>query len=69
MGDERFVTETNLFMGPWYRRSPYFEGTIAAGAKSLSAPADQPYGDRNAGVEDPFGNQWYIGTHINDVGM
>jgi len=46
-----------------------YNRAIAAGAKSLSAPADQPYGDRNAGVEDPFGNQWYIGTHINDVGM
>jgi uncharacterized glyoxalase superfamily protein PhnB len=36
---------------------------MAAGATSLSAPIDQPYGDREAGVEDPGGNQWYIGTH------
>ena len=34
MGADRFATETTLFMGPWYRRSPYFEGTIAAGAKA-----------------------------------
>jgi glycine cleavage system aminomethyltransferase T len=34
MGSERFTTETKLFMGPWYRRSPYFEGTVAAGAKA-----------------------------------
>jgi len=30
-------------------------------------PADQFYGDRNAGVEDEAGNQWWIGTHIEDV--
>ncbi|MBV9074798.1 MAG: hypothetical protein JOZ10_14305 [Acidobacteria bacterium] len=30
-------------------------------------PADQFYGDRNAGVEDAEGNQWWIGTHVEDV--
>lgn len=40
-----------------------YERAMAAGARSLSAPIDQPYGDREAGVEDPGGNQWYIGTH------
>ncbi len=25
------------------------------------------YGDRNAGVKDPFGITWWIGTHIEDV--
>jgi glycine cleavage system aminomethyltransferase T len=34
MGDERFTTETKLYMGPWYRRSPYFEATVRAGAKA-----------------------------------
>jgi uncharacterized glyoxalase superfamily protein PhnB len=46
-----------------------YERAIKAGAKSLSAPADQPYGDRNAGVEDPFGNQWYIATRVKDMQM
>ena len=41
-----------------YRRA------IAAGAVSLSEPADQPYGDRLAGVQDFCGNLWYIATHI-----
>lgn len=45
----------------WYRRA------MQAGAKSLMEPADQFYGDRNAGVEDPEGNYWWIGTHIEDV--
>jgi PhnB protein len=43
-----------------YRRA------VRAGAVSQSAPADQPYGDRVAGVTDPFNNVWYIGTHIRD---
>jgi len=40
---------------------------MAAGGISLMAPADQFYGDRNAGVQDPSGNKWYIATHIEDV--
>jgi uncharacterized glyoxalase superfamily protein PhnB len=40
---------------------------LEAGGISLSPPADQPYGDRNAGVKDPFGNEWYIATHVKDV--
>lgn len=35
---------------------------MAAGARSLIAPTDMPYGDREADVTDPFGNNWYIGT-------
>ena len=44
-----------------YRRA------IEAGAKSLREPADQPHGDRMGGVEDAFGNQWWIATHVEDV--
>jgi uncharacterized glyoxalase superfamily protein PhnB len=35
---------------------------MAAGAQTLIAPIDMPYGDREADVTDPFGNNWYIGT-------
>lgn len=42
---------------------------LQAGGTSISAPADQPYGDRNAGVKDPFGNEWYIATHVKDVAL
>lgn len=41
-----------------YRRA------MEAGAVSISAPADQPYGDRYAGVIDPQGNYWYLAAHI-----
>jgi PhnB protein len=44
-----------------------YSRVLAAGATSISAPADQPYGDRTAGVKDVFGNQWYLATHIRDV--
>jgi PhnB protein len=44
-----------------YRRA------LAAGATSISEPADQPYGDRSGAVKDAFGNQWYVATHIRDV--
>lgn len=44
-----------------------YQRALAAGAKSLGEPTDQEYGDRNAAVEDVFGNQWYIATHIRDV--
>jgi len=44
-----------------------YNRAIAAGATSLMEPSNQFYGDRNAGVKDPFGNNWWIGTHIEDV--
>ena len=44
-----------------------YDRALKAGATSISAPADLPYGDRSAGVQDPAGNQWYIATHIRDV--
>ncbi len=40
---------------------------LKAGAKSEREPKDQFYGDRSAGVIDPFGFKWYIGTHIKDI--
>ncbi|NIR49595.1 VOC family protein [candidate division KSB1 bacterium] len=44
-----------------------YQRALEAGATSIMEPADQFYGDRNAGVKDPFGNLWWIGTHIEDV--
>ena len=41
-----------------------YQRGLAAGATSLQEPADQFYGDRTAGVRDRFGNQWFIGTHL-----
>jgi PhnB protein len=41
-----------------------YKRAVQAGATSLSEPADQPYGDRNAAVKDPFDNVWYVATPI-----
>jgi PhnB protein len=46
-----------------------YKQALTAGSKSLREPADQFYGDRMAGVTDPFGFHWWIGTHIKDVSM
>ena len=44
-----------------------YEQALAAGATSIMEPADQPDGDRRGGVQDRFGNHWYIATHKVDV--
>jgi PhnB protein len=44
-----------------------YERAIRAGATVLYPIADMPYGDRMGGVTDPFGNEWYISTHIKDM--
>lgn len=44
-----------------YRRA------LEAGAASINAPADQPYGDRRAGFTDPFGNQWYVAARLSQT--
>jgi len=46
-----------------------YKRAMSAGATSISEPKDQPYGDRSGGVVDPFGNKWYIATHVKDVSM
>ena len=39
-----------------------YKRALEAGGKSLMEVADQPYGERSGGVEDPAGNRWYIAT-------
>jgi PhnB protein len=40
---------------------------LAAGSIELRAPADQFYGDRTAGFEDPFGHRWFIASRIENI--
>ena len=40
---------------------------MAAGAKELRPVQDQFYGDRSGMVTDPFGHQWTVATHVEDV--
>ncbi len=44
-----------------------YQAALAAGGVSTLEPSDQFYGDRNAGVQDPWGNNCWIATHIEDV--
>lgn len=43
------------------------ERAVAAGAVVTRPVADQFYGDRSCGLEDPFGHSWYVATHIENV--
>ena len=40
---------------------------VKAGAKLVQPAEDQFWGDRMGTVADPFGHQWTLGTHIEDV--
>ena len=44
-----------------------FERAVAAGAKVKRPMADQFYGDRTGGIEDPFGYTWWIATRKEDL--
>jgi PhnB protein len=44
-----------------------YKRALEAGAKSVREPEDQFYGDRSAGVNDQFGNRWWIATHKVDL--
>jgi PhnB protein len=43
-----------------------YKRALEAGATSIDEPVDAGYGDRYAGVKDPFGNVWYLATHLRD---
>jgi uncharacterized glyoxalase superfamily protein PhnB len=44
-----------------------YKKALAAGAKSISEPETQFYGDRHGGVADSQGNNWWVATHVKDV--
>ena len=44
-----------------------FHRALLAGATTIMPPADQFYGDRNAGVKDCAGNIWWLATHLEDL--
>jgi uncharacterized glyoxalase superfamily protein PhnB len=46
-----------------YRRAIEAGATTLMGA--MGEPADRPYGERSAFVEDAFGNYWYIATRLS----
>ncbi len=44
-----------------------FARAVAAGAKVTMPLDDMFWGDRYGRLEDPFGHQWSIATHVRDV--
>jgi PhnB protein len=44
-----------------------FNQAVAAGAKVQMPPANMFWGDRYAKFADPFGHNWAVATHIEDV--
>lgn len=44
-----------------------FNRAVKAGAKGEMPPQDMFWGDRYGKVQDPFGHQWTLGTHIKDM--
>ena len=44
-----------------------FTRAVTAGGSSVKAVANQFYGDRSGMLTDPFGHQWTIATHVEDV--
>jgi PhnB protein len=45
-----------------------YQRALDAGARSLEAPSDLPYGDRRCMVEDEWGNTWQIATYVGERG-
>lgn len=44
-----------------------YQAAIEAGAESVSKPEDAFYGDRGAGIVDPWGHRWHLASHVEDV--
>ena len=41
-----------------------YANALKAGATSIEAPNDKPYGERMAGIRDAFGNVWWAATYL-----
>src|SRR5437016_3090734 len=44
-----------------------FDQAVAAGGRVLRPVKDQFYGDRSGTLEDPWGHQWTLATHTEDM--
>jgi len=68
MGDKYPPMPTSLYLYVNDTDAAY-KNAMNAGGVSIMEPMNQFYGDRNAGVKDPGGNQWWVATHVEDVTM
>ena len=44
-----------------------FKTALAAGGKEIMPPADMFWGDRYGKLVDPFGHEWSLATHKEDL--
>ena len=44
-----------------------YRAAIAAGATEIQAVDDKFYGDRSGMLKDPWGHEWTVATHVEDV--
>jgi PhnB protein len=44
-----------------------FNGAVALGAKVVKPLENQFWGDRQGTLTDPYGHQWSLATHVEDV--
>ena len=44
-----------------------FQQAVAAGAQPCMPVQDMFWGDRYGRLTDPFGHQWHVATHVEDV--
>jgi PhnB protein len=51
----------------WTDVDAAWDRAVAAGAEVLYPLADQFYGERGGRLRDPFGQQWMLSQHIEDV--
>jgi PhnB protein len=63
---EAGATTVGLFLyvedvDQWHKRA------VDAGGTSTMEPEDQFWGDRFASVTDPYGHQWQLATHVEDL--
>ena len=75
IGDMRFMaSEASDMLGPIPAALYLFvedadvthAAALTAGATEIYPPSDMPYGDRQGGVRDPYGNHWFISTRLVD---
>jgi uncharacterized glyoxalase superfamily protein PhnB len=41
-----------------------YQRALQAGATTVMEPTDEEDGDRRGGVQDPFGNMWFLARHL-----
>ena len=76
---EMTIGDSLIMVSPTSERDPFpaflyvyvpdadaaYERALAAGAVTLEAPLDTPYGDRRAMVRDPFGNVFQMAHPVS----